>query len=136
MKERDEIIPEPAQRLRTAREAAGYETAKGAARRFGWSADTYAQHENGTRGLGRVAGKYARAFKVSEGWLLTGEGSGPGGRAAAIEVLRQLALRMPNDEALEGLLRLAEDYTIGAEVRAHRAQGLEDPSAKAGEQAK
>ncbi|EHK56843.1 putative phage repressor [Mesorhizobium alhagi CCNWXJ12-2] len=70
--------PEPAKRLQIAREAAKFGTAKAAALRFGWNKDSYYQHENGTRGIGRAAAKYAKAFKVSEAWLLTGEGQGPG----------------------------------------------------------
>lgn len=68
--------PEPAKRLQSAREKRGFKTAKEAAAYFGWNYETYAQHENGTRGLTRAAATYARAFKVSEAWLLTGEGDG------------------------------------------------------------
>lgn len=74
----DEELPLPALRLRQAREASGFRSANAAAIRFGWSVHTYGQHENGTRGLARAAAKYAKAYKVSEGWLLTGEGVGPG----------------------------------------------------------
>lgn len=70
--------PETAKRLEQARVARGFADAKAAARFFGWKYDTYAQHENGTRGISRAAETYARAFRVSPGWLLTGEGSGPG----------------------------------------------------------
>ncbi len=66
--------PEPAIRLQQAREARGFRTAKHAAKYFGWSYDSYAQHENGLRGIARKAGQYAKAFRVSEAWLLTGEG--------------------------------------------------------------
>lgn len=66
--------PEPAQRLEQARKARGFKTPKAAASFFGWSYETYIQHEQGTRGISRAAGKYAKAFRVSEGWLLTGEG--------------------------------------------------------------
>lgn len=69
--------PDYAKRLEKARIARGFDTAKAAAKYFGWIYDTYAQHESGLRGIGRVAGKYATAYRVSEGWLLTGEGSGP-----------------------------------------------------------
>jgi phage repressor protein C with HTH and peptisase S24 domain len=65
------------ERLKKAREAAGYETAQAAADRFGWNYDTYIQHERGQRGLSRSANRYALAYKVSAGWLLTGEGLGP-----------------------------------------------------------
>lgn len=71
---------EPYERLQTARAAAGFENAVDAARAFGWNDVTYRAHENGTRGLRPdVAARYARAFKVSTGWLLTGEGGTGGG---------------------------------------------------------
>ena len=66
--------PEYAIRLQEARERRGFLSARAAAEFFGWKYDTYAQHENGTRGISRAAGKYAKAFRVSEAWLLTGEG--------------------------------------------------------------
>ncbi|WP_343715296.1 S24 family peptidase [Inquilinus sp.] len=54
---------------------AGYETSSDAARAFGWIVSTYQSHENGHRGLPtKAAQRYARAFKVSASWLLTGEG--------------------------------------------------------------
>jgi len=59
------------ERLRAAREKAGYASAADAARAFGWTESAYRHHENGTRGFGAdVAKKYARAFKTKPGWLL------------------------------------------------------------------
>ncbi len=69
--------PAPAQRLELARIVRGFKTAKDAATFFGWAYVTYAQHESGERGIGRQSAKYAAAFRVSEGWLLTGEGEVP-----------------------------------------------------------
>lgn len=69
--------PDSAKRLEQARIAAGFADAKSAATFFGWKYDTYAQHENGTRGINRAADRYARALKVSLAWLLTSEGKGP-----------------------------------------------------------
>ncbi len=57
-------------RLKQARIAAGYKSARAAALRFHWPEVTYAKHENGERGIGRAARKYARSFKVDEAWLL------------------------------------------------------------------
>ena len=66
-----------AMRLRQAREAAGFGSAQEAASRFGWTYATYAGHENGHRGIRLEAlQKYARAFKVDMGWLLSGRSSG------------------------------------------------------------
>lgn len=65
----------PEQRLQIARERAGYASATDAARAFGWNENTYRSHENGARGLkGSIAERYAKAFRVSAAWLLTGEG--------------------------------------------------------------
>lgn len=64
-----------ADRLRDAREAAGFETAADAARRYGWPETTYRHHENGTRGFRLPSAKiYARAFRVAPEWLLFGKG--------------------------------------------------------------
>jgi hypothetical protein len=69
--------PDAAKRLVKARENRGMKTPKEAATYFGWKYETYIQHEQGTRGITRAAAKYAKAFRVSEGWLLTGEGPEP-----------------------------------------------------------
>lgn len=62
-------------RLRLARERAGFETAAEAARRFGWPIVTYRHHENGTRGFKQSAAvRYARAFHVTPEWILLGTG--------------------------------------------------------------
>lgn len=63
------------ERLVIARESAGYATAADAARALGVALPTYYSHENGTSGLRvSVAEKYAKKFKVSLDWLLTGRG--------------------------------------------------------------
>lgn len=76
-----EGVPEreaQALRLRTARATAGYKTAADAITRFGWKASTYMAHENSQNGFrSDVARVYAKAFKVSAAWLMTGEGQGP-----------------------------------------------------------
>lgn len=66
--------PAEAKRLEQARLRRGFKSAREAAARFGWTYDTYIQHERGERGLARAAEKYAKAYRVSRGWLLTGEG--------------------------------------------------------------
>ncbi len=84
--------PDQAKRLEQARKAAGYESARAAAIRFDWSYDTYSQHERGERGLSRSAKRYAKAFKVSEAWLLTGEtGAQHAEKDALIEDLLKLS---------------------------------------------
>jgi len=62
------------ERLAEARKQAGYATAADAAVAMGVAGPTYTHHENGTRGLSRVAPRYARFFGVSLDWLLTGRG--------------------------------------------------------------
>ncbi len=63
-------------RLSWARERAGFSSARQAALRHHWGYSTYAAHENGQNDYDdKAAARYAKAFKVSAGWLLTGEGS-------------------------------------------------------------
>lgn len=68
------MIPEPHQRLRHARMAAGYAKAADAARALGVRPATYAGHENGHRDFDyETAERYGRKFSVRGAWLLTGE---------------------------------------------------------------
>lgn len=63
------------ERLRAAREGAGFASAREGAARVGAVYDTYAQHENGTRDYpAKRAEIYARAFNVDVAWLLYGKG--------------------------------------------------------------
>jgi len=55
--------------------------------RFGFSYSTYSQHERGLVGITRAAKDYARAYRVSEAWLLTGEGTPEETRYAPIRGL-------------------------------------------------
>lgn len=97
-----------AQRLKRAREAAGFATATDAATRFRWKVPTYLGHENGSRGFrGQTAAKYAKAFRVSQAWLLTGEGQGS--EAVKNEVVDEfidLLLQLPSDQQNKELLAL------------------------------
>lgn len=62
-------------RLKAARIKAGYKSGASAARRLTLSTSTYNAHENGQNEFGpEYAEAYGRVFKVSSGWLLTGEG--------------------------------------------------------------
>lgn len=74
----------PSDRLRVAREAAGYATASEAARAMGVGETAYFNHENGWRGITRSAERYARFFRVSLDWLLTGRGDMKGERRAPL----------------------------------------------------
>ena len=95
--------PEPAKRLEQARERRGFKTAAAACAFFNWNYATYTQHENGTRGIVRVAAKYAKALRVSEAWLLTGEGEP--GSAAIVPLLSWISAgaMMHDDVADEAL---------------------------------
>lgn len=64
---------EPFERLRKAREEAGYSSASEAARRLGVPYQTYVAHENGNRAFSSdLARKYASAFRTEPEWLLFG----------------------------------------------------------------
>lgn len=66
----------PSDRLRKARQDAGYGNAREAADALDVNYTTYGQHENGTRNIpAKAAEKYSRKFKVSLEWLLTGRHS-------------------------------------------------------------
>ncbi|MDB5453850.1 MAG: hypothetical protein JWO33_2428 [Caulobacteraceae bacterium] len=83
-----------AERLKTAREGAGHETAKAAADGIGIPVATYTQHENGTRGL--PAGKarlYAHAFGVTPEWLLYGRGAEGVGSGEFLPPARRVPVR-------------------------------------------
>lgn len=61
-------------RLRLARLHKGFAHPTDAARAFGWVVSTYISHENGNRGMSiEAASRYANAFGVNVGWLLSGE---------------------------------------------------------------
>lgn len=74
-----QFMETPNSRLRKARIDAGFDTQAAAAAFLGVSVDTYRQHENDTRNLGGIPRKaamiYARKFKVSLDWLMTGRGA-------------------------------------------------------------
>jgi phage repressor protein C with HTH and peptisase S24 domain len=62
-------------RLRWARQKAGYPSARQAAIKHGWTGSTYAAHENGQNEFDeRTAKLYGKVFRRSPGWLLTGVG--------------------------------------------------------------
>lgn len=68
----------PYERLKLARERAGYETATSAATAMGCAVATYVHHENGTRGIPSArAARYAKFFRVTPEYLLFGKGDEP-----------------------------------------------------------
>lgn len=125
----DEVLPDQALRLRQAREARGFADAKAAAKFFGFVYDTYAQHENGNRGIRRsVAERYGKAYGISPAWLLTGEGS----RAAAASdrTIRHHRQQQPNrrQDDQEWLDRLITSLTPDELVRARAIIGNAFPA--------
>lgn len=67
----DRAMDTIAERLRDARERAGFPSAKAAAEAFGWTESAYRHHENGTRTFDvDAARRYAAAFRVNPAWLL------------------------------------------------------------------
>lgn len=65
-----------AERLKQAREEAGYKRAQDAVDAFKWTYSTYVAHENGSRGVpAKKVADYAKRFRVSADWLLSGRGS-------------------------------------------------------------
>lgn len=76
-----------AERLKQARELAGFAGPREAADALGMNRFTYTQHENGTRGFRRDSTiKYSRRFKVSLEWLETGKGTPRGAAKSEIPV--------------------------------------------------
>lgn len=87
MKKAAEPKTELAKRLERARLAAGHETVAEAARYLRVNYATYAGHENGNSGFKHsTADLYARKFKVSLNWLLTGRGEMRGNSVIPAEV--------------------------------------------------
>ena len=65
-------------RLRLAREASGFKTARVAADSIGTNYRTYTQHENGRRGFDySTAQRYGEVYGVYASWILEGKGRGP-----------------------------------------------------------
>ena len=68
-------------RLKAARKAAGFSSAKNATIALGISYPTYVAHENGNRGISRYALElYASRFNVTTDWLLSGRKDAAGNR--------------------------------------------------------
>jgi len=80
-------------RLKKARIEAGFKRAAEAAESLGVPYQTYAAHENGNRMFDvEQAILYARRFRVSLDWLLTGSGRGPGGAQVEAPIQGDVAI--------------------------------------------
>lgn len=109
--------PDFARRLEEARKNRGFRTPKDAARFFDWTYETYIQHEQGIRGISRAAAKYAKAFRVSEAWLLTGESGGLPAKVSGEEPIKDLLSRIEGlpEAALQPLWRSIDGFIKDAE---------------------
>lgn len=113
------------ERLKEAREKAGFTSASDAARAMDMPIATYVQHENGRRGFPvDRAPQYARRFKVSEEWLLYGKGGDKADRAPGI----MMEVRLPSEPALTsmfvGMLHTVGQPEIAASISQQLAQLL------------
>lgn len=111
------------ERLRAARKAAGYKSAREAWEKFEWNENTYRAHEAGPREIGKDnAVKYAAAFGVSLMWLLTGA-EDVGSDVVAVGGLQG---DKPQTRETQLLLRSIESRVVpivGAEAFAEMAKG-------------
>jgi transcriptional regulator with XRE-family HTH domain len=71
---KNKLTEEMGLRLRSARRAAGYKSARAFAIQHGISQSTYSQHETGKRSLvSKALLRYCQLFRISPAWLLTGK---------------------------------------------------------------
>jgi phage repressor protein C with HTH and peptisase S24 domain len=115
------------ERLRYAREKAGFGSAMAAAKRFNWPPSTYGAHENGQNGFPvESAERYGRAFGVSTGWLLTGEGEMRRGNTVKVEGLVGAGGAVDTSaESIghEGLDEIELPFSLPEEAVAYRVNG-------------
>lgn len=98
-----------AERLKWAREQAGYKTTAEGANALKMPYPTYASHENGSRVPQRdTAVRYANRFKVTADWLLTGRGDPKAGFKSELDDLPPDA----RAEALSYLNYLRQRYGV------------------------
>lgn len=113
-------------RLRLARERAGFPSARAAAIRFHWTVSTYASHENGQTPVPvKAAEKYARAFRVSAAWILTGEGEASNRIVKVVGRVGAGAEVSPEEEQIppDGLAQVELPFAIPDDALAFEVQG-------------
>lgn len=96
-------MSEPKDRLKEAREKAGFPSARAAALKNHWPVSTYASHENGQTPEipPKTARKYAKAFGVTAAWLQHGEGDMR--PVIAKDRLEKAARAVPSEMRLEAI---------------------------------
>ncbi len=123
-----------AERLRKAREAAGFATAADFARHVGVKPVTYRTHESGHVALKAEAAQlYADALGSSAAWLLYGKDGPPqpGGDMEALkeELLRKIEAEPPGERRDAWLKVVAEIERTQAAGQAYSGMGLEEAAA-------
>lgn len=115
----------PSERLRLARKTAGFESATDAVNRFGWTQQTYLAHENGSRGYRLpTAQEYARAFRVSLEWLISGKGEMKGGKTVPLMgIVSAGGHIMPADDSPNGLEQVDAPPEMGPSTVAAQVRG-------------
>jgi hypothetical protein len=92
-------------RLKEARENAGFKSARSAALRFNWTPSTYASHENGQTPVPVAAAEeYALKFGVTAGWILTGETPPPGYNPTDADLIAALRMAPAEKKAAVAVL--------------------------------
>lgn len=114
-------------RLRDARKNAGFSSALKAAKKHHWTPSTYAAHENGQNGFPPdKAEVYGRAFKVSSGWLLTGEGEAVRQNVVTIEGLVSaggMIATNAEDVGHDGLYEIEVPFPLPDDAAAYQITG-------------
>jgi phage repressor protein C with HTH and peptisase S24 domain len=99
---RSVVMPQRHERLRSAREQAGFATMADAARAFGWDEFTYRSHESGRRKYDETwAQRYGRAYRVRWTWLLSGQGLAQKGTLPVLSYVGAKAEVYPAETVLD-----------------------------------
>jgi len=105
----------PADRLREAREVAGFTGATEVAENFGWNKNTYKSHENGIRGIStKKARQYARGLQTTPEWILYERGPGRLNRVQKETTKDRI---LPDEETLELSIRQALRFVVSRDPR-------------------
>jgi hypothetical protein len=122
----------PADRLKTARIARGFRTARQFSDTYGIPQPSFSMHESGKRGLtSKAARQYADLLDVSIDWLLTGKGDGPSSQPATTEDTKSespvsihpaivKAMETGTEEQKEMLIALSQSIVEKASLRNSR----------------
>ena len=115
----------PNERLKLARKTAGFSTATDAVSRFGWKKATYLAHENGSRGYPKArAEAYAKAFKISLAWLISGRGEMKDGKTVPLMgIVGAGGNIMPASDNPNGLEQVGAPPEMGPDTVAVQVRG-------------